>query len=38
MRDDTTAPLMTLVFVGTLSTAVVSAIALVQVFTAGLFG
>jgi hypothetical protein len=38
MRDDTTAPLITLVFVGILTTAIVVCIALVQVFTDGLFG
>jgi hypothetical protein len=38
MRDDTTAPLITLVFVGILITAIVVCIALVQVFTDGLFG
>jgi len=38
MRDDTTSPLITLTFVSVIATAIISCIALVQVFTTGLFG
>ena len=38
MRDNTTAPLITLSFVGVLITAIVTCVAMIQVFTEGLFG
>ena len=38
MRDQTTAPLITLTFVCVLVTAIVTSVALIQVFTDGLLG
>ncbi len=38
MRDDTTAPLITLVFVAILITTIGTCVAMIQVFTDGLLG
>ena len=38
MRDDTTAPLITLTFVSILITAIATCVAMIQVFTDGLLG